>query len=78
MQTTIKRLRALEARHMATIAGFRGVIECEGRSPLEALQGAEPGLWLILGDGLDFGVMGRVGRSGKRTIVFGEGDHAKH
>lgn len=79
MATIEQRLQALEAAHRINAGRFMGLLELEaGQRPIDALEGAKPGLWFITDASLNAGFMGRVSQSGKRTIVFGGDDHVNH
>lgn len=45
-----------------------------GQRPIDALQNAEPGLWLLIDEYVAWAVVGRMSRNGKREILFGEGN----
>lgn len=71
------RLMALERRAGSQENGYAGMVElCLGQNPLDALEGRGPGLWFLIDHDLNGpGLMGRVSRDGRRTIIYG-GDHA--
>jgi len=73
MHSLNRRLQALEAEPLRALGSFRGILDYpSGGNPLDALQGREAGLWLLLDSRYDGpGLLGRVSPSGKRTIVYG-------
>lgn len=72
-----RRLMALERRADGLESCFAGMVTLyPGQNPLDALDGRGPGLWFLVDDDLNGpGLMGRVSRDGKRTIIYG-GHHA--
>lgn len=75
MKTKLVRVEASLGGAQGLLAGVLRVPR--GTRPLDMLKSAAPGLWLMLCEGLDHGLMGRVSSSGKCQIIFG-GRHAQH
>lgn len=68
-----RRLRALEAAPLRALGRYRGMATyMPGQRPLDALNGLEPGLWLLLDHHLNGpALLVRVSRDGKRKIYGG-------
>lgn len=68
-----QRLARLEMMEPITTARFMGTLNVPpGQRPLDALLGAEPGIWLLTTPALDGGLLGRVSHSGRREIMFAD------
>lgn len=67
------RLTRLEGMLSAAQDAFAGVLDIpHGMRALDVLQGASPGVWLLICEATQEGFLGRVTVRGKRAILFGE------
>lgn len=67
------RLAHLEMLHPTAGDHFMGTLNVNpGQRPLDALMGAEPGIWLLASPTLDGGLLGRVTPGGRREIMFSD------
>lgn len=67
------RINRLESLLASAQDSFAGVLDIpRGLRPLDVLQGATPGLWLLVCEVTQQGLLGRVTARGKREILFGE------
>ncbi|MDP3835029.1 MAG: hypothetical protein Q8Q82_13790 [Hydrogenophaga sp.] len=68
------RLTKLEGLVSAAQDAFAGVLDIpSGMRPIDVLQNATPGLWLMICDRTQEGMLGRVTARGKREILYGGG-----
>jgi hypothetical protein len=71
-----QRLAHLEMLHPTAGDRFMGTLDLHpGQRPLDALMGAEPGIWLLSTPALVGGLLGRVTLGGRREIMFFDREH---
>lgn len=73
MDSFKNRLEHLEMLHPTADDTYMGTLDVRpGQRPLDALLGAEPGIWLLASPTLDGGLLGRVTHNGRREIMFSD------
>jgi len=73
MNVFTQRLSRLEMLEPVVSDRFMGTLDVHpGQRPLDALLGAEPGIWLLTTPALHGGLLGRVSHSGRREIMFAD------